>query len=584
MNDVGNCVDGIAGNGQCACATGWDMNVNCSDCMDNFYGDHCEPCAPCGNGKCNSGKYGNGSCKCNFGFAESARCTECSDGFFGEDCLRCQTCHERGICNDLVNGDGTCTCEVGYSSLSRCLRCDVGWDFNPSTMRCQCAPEHWGEHCLSCPICAPHGRCNAGRDGDGSCICDIGWSNSNNCVGCMNSYFGSKCERCKHCGHGKCNDGFSGDGSCICHRGWDSSQNCYDCLDGFFGTNCTECPQDCGNGQCSSQLNGTGLCLCDAGWDEESEPPCTTCLPGYIGRNCTACPGLVHSEIACGGHGVCSEVNTVAVCTCDARYFGPGCSDYRFPLVMVTILGFIALATLGICMCTMRNLARGPRPNGGTGVFNKADYVEIAGVSDLELFVSADSKDWVIPFESLTLQYEVGNGTSGQVFRSVYHSGGGSSTVAVKRLYSPVTGQEYFQNFFRREVSILSKLHHPNVVRFYGVSYYSRILYIVTDFCPASLCELIEDHSATGTFEPSFFIKIVTQLTSGMGFLHSRNVVHRDLKPANVLLNDTDDVNICDFGLSRLIDPDATSMTAEVIFTFLDHFHCVGRYTELHGA
>jgi len=38
----------------------------------------------------------------------------------------------------------------------------------------------------------------------------------------------------------------------------------------------------------------------------------------------------------------------------------------------------------------------------------------------------------------------------------------------------------------------------------------------------------------------------------------------RDLKPANVLLNETDDVNICDFGLSRLIEPENTTMTAEV--------------------
>lgn len=39
----------------------------------------------------------------------------------------------------------------------------------------------------------------------------------------------------------------------------------------------------------------------------------------------------------------------------------------------------------------------------------------------------------------------------------------------------------------------------------------------------------------------------------------------RDLKPANVLISDRNDVNICDFGLSRLIDPEMTSMTAEVM-------------------
>jgi p38 MAP kinase len=96
------------------------------------------------------------------------------------------------------------------------------------------------------------------------------------------------------------------------------------------------------------------------------------------------------------------------------------------------------------------------------------------------------------------------------------------------------------------------------------VSYYNRVLYIVTDFCPNSLNNLIENPAVKGPLEQSFFLKIINQIVSGMGFLHSRNVVHRDLKPANVLISETNDVNICDFGLSRLIDPDMTSMTAEV--------------------
>jgi serine/threonine protein kinase len=245
--------------------------------------------------------------------------------------------------------------------------------------------------------------------------------------------------------------------------------------------------------------------------------------------------------------------------------------------MMVAILGSIALSTLGFCMCTMRRLARQPRHMKGPffnrgNSFSRSEYVEISGMNDLELFVSNDSKDWLIPFESLTLQCEVGNGTSGQVFRSLFHSGGGSSVVAVKRLYSPVTGQEYFQSFFRREVSILSRLHHPNVVRFYGVSYYNRVLYIVTDFCPKSLSHLIENPNSKGQIEEKFFMKIIHQIVSGMGFLHSRNVVHRDLKPANVLISETDDVNICDFGLSRLIDPEMTSMTAEVGILYIVNY------------
>ncbi|RAW43233.1 hypothetical protein PC110_g627 [Phytophthora cactorum] len=324
--------------------------------------------------------------------------------------------------------------------------------------------------------------------------------------------------------------------TCSCVNGY-AAPDCRDCASGFFGKHCKRTCEPCLNdGHCDSGLVGTGF---------------------------------LESEVACSGHGQCVMSGTEAVCHCDARYGGDGCESYDFPFLMVAILGTIALSTLGFCMCTMRRLARqphtlhGPFLNRGNS-FSQSEYVEISDMADLEYFVSNDSRDWLIPFDSLSLQCEVGNGTSGQVFRSLLHSGGGSSVVAVKRLYSPVTGQEYFQSFFRREVSILSRLHHPYVVRFYGVSYYNRVLYIVTDFCPNSLSGLIENPAAKGPLEEAVFMKVINQIVSGMGFLHSRNVVHRDLKPANVLISETDDVNICDFGLSRLIEPDATTMTAEV--------------------
>ncbi|ETP41946.1 TKL protein kinase [Phytophthora nicotianae P10297] len=565
----GNCDDGLMGSGRCSCAVGFDADNNCMECMSSFFGSTCQPCKPCDGGKCNYGLLGDGECVCSEGFSSESRCLECEKGFYGPSCTPCRTCNNHGRCNDTSSGDGSCICDEGYTPESRCSLCDEGWDFNPMTMSCQCAPQHFGAHCRSCPICAPHGHCNSGVDGDGRCICDVGWSDSNNCVGCMSGYYGETCVACRKCGEGRCDDGLHGSGKCNCHRGWDSLTDCYDCEEGYFGEDCQPCPHDCGHGTCSSGLNGTGQCMCHEGWKLEGKMPCTTCADGYIGPTCQLCPGYLESEVACNGHGQCVMSGTEAVCHCDARYGGDGCESYDFPFVMVAILGTIALSTLGFCMCTMRRLARqphalqGPFLNRGNS-FSQSEYVEISDMADLEYFVSNDSRDWLIPFDSLSLQCEVGNGTSGQVFRSLLHSGGGSSVVAVKRLYSPVTGQEYFQSFFRREVSILSRLHHPNVVRFYGVSYYNRVLYIVTDFCPKSLSALIENPAAKGPLEEAVFMKVINQIVSGMGFLHSRNVVHRDLKPANVLISETDDVNICDFGLSRLIEPDATTMTAEV--------------------
>ncbi|KAG2994576.1 hypothetical protein PC118_g3419 [Phytophthora cactorum] len=370
--------------------------------------------------------------------------------------------------------------------------------------------------------------------------------------------------------------------TCSCVNGY-AAPDCRDCASGFFGKHCKRTCEPCLNdGHCDSGLVGTGKCICPEGFNPDTR--CATCLPGFYGdkcfdadNNCMECMTSFFGSTCqpckpCDGgkcnYGLLGD-GTEAVCHCDARYGGDGCESYDFPFLMVAILGTIALSTLGFCMCTMRRLARqphtlhGPFLNRGNS-FSQSEYVEISDMADLEYFVSNDSRDWLIPFDSLSLQCEVGNGTSGQVFRSLLHSGGGSSVVAVKRLYSPVTGQEYFQSFFRREVSILSRLHHPYVVRFYGVSYYNRVLYIVTDFCPNSLSGLIENPAAKGPLEEAVFMKVINQIVSGMGFLHSRNVVHRDLKPANVLISETDDVNICDFGLSRLIEPDATTMTAEV--------------------
>ncbi|KAL4152568.1 hypothetical protein PRNP1_009496 [Phytophthora ramorum] len=430
-------------------------------------------------------------------------------------------CFGNGECGCAANDMAarTCSCVNGYAAPD-CRDCASGF---------------FGDKCKrTCEPCLNDGRCDSGLMGTGKCICPEGFDPDTRCATCLPGFFGDKCKRCPDCNfpHGNCDDSLMGSGRC----------------------SCAPC-KPCDGGKCNYGLLGDGECVCSEGFSAESR--CLQCENGFYGPSCTPCR-------SCNNHGRCTQ----AVCHCDARYGGEGCESYDFPFAMVAILGTIALSTLGFCMCTMRRLARqphtlqGPFLNRGNS-FSQSEYVEISDMSDLEYFVSNDSRDWLIPFDSLSLQCEVGNGTSGQVFRSLLHSGGGSSVVAVKRLYSPVTGQEYFQSFFRREVSILSRLHHPNVVRFYGVSYYNRVLYIVTDFCPKSLSALIENPAAKGPLQESVFMKVINQIVSGMGFLHSRNVVHRDLKPANVLISETEDVNICDFGLSRLIEPDATTMTAE---------------------
>ena len=105
--------------------------------------------------------------------------------------------------------------------------------------------------------------------GDGSCVCDAGFTSYSNCTDCKSGYFGLDCAECPSCnGHGSCQDGLSGDGSCVCENAFDAATYCSDCLSGYYGAECVlSCPRSgervCSdNGVCDDGIDGLGRCSC----------------------------------------------------------------------------------------------------------------------------------------------------------------------------------------------------------------------------------------------------------------------------------------------------------------------------------
>lgn len=153
---------------------------------------------------------------------------------------------------------------------------------------------------------------------------------------------------------------------------------------------------------------------------------------------------------------------------------------------------------------------------------------------------------------------ELGSGT----FGTVYHGKWKGTDVAIKRIKkSCFTGrsseQERLTQEFWREAEILSKLHHPNVVAFYGV---------VQDG-PGGTLATVTEFMVNGSLRHVLLRKdkyldrrkrliIAMDAAFGMEYLHSKNIVHFDLKCDNLLVNLKDQSRpICkvgDFGLSKI--------------------------------
>ncbi|XP_055832176.1 serine/threonine-protein kinase ATG1t isoform X1 [Solanum dulcamara] len=158
------------------------------------------------------------------------------------------------------------------------------------------------------------------------------------------------------------------------------------------------------------------------------------------------------------------------------------------------------------------------------------------------------------------LTCKLGGGSSSTVWKAEQRTTG--KVVALKQIdLLRLTRQ--LKNCLDCELSFLSSVEHPNIIRLFDFFQAENSIFLVLEFCAGGdLAAYIRNH---GRVQEGVARKFVKQIVgAGLEVLRMHQIIHRDLKPENILLSTMENdpiLKIADFGLSRMLNPNDLAET-----------------------
>lgn len=179
---------------------------------------------------------------------------------------------------------------------------------------------------------------------------------------------------------------------------------------------------------------------------------------------------------------------------------------------------------------------------------------------------ASDISFWETSYVNVTFGKEIGHGAYAKVYEGRYME----QKVAIKDLHQLIKSKHYNQ-LLCREVSLLARVRHPNLVLFIAVAFDhpKGSPLIIMELLTTSLRAAYEKKSLLVLQD---YVHIMYDVASALHYLHSRDdpILHRDVSSANVLLQQVSGVwrgKISDFGAANLAKISMTPLPGAMIYS-----------------
>ena len=144
---------------------------------------------------------------------------------------------------------------------------------------------------------------------------------------------------------------------------------------------------------------------------------------------------------------------------------------------------------------------------------------------------------------------EIGHGAFGKVNLCLHIASG--HLVAMKTFVKKDLKYKESKDKLRNEVEVLSKLHHPFINQILDSFETETHFFIVMEYVCGDLLSFIRKRNKLNETSAKIIFK---QIIEGLKYIHKKKIIHRDIKLDNILIDLTNTIKICDFGVSRKIE------------------------------